>query len=150
MAPGSRSVAWTRRGMLSQAAEIAAGRSGPAARESMLVDVAAGLVGLLAGLAAGPLADRAASNAPERKPLLARTPVSARLALVMAATGLLGGASGLAFGLTLEALIAGLFCWVLVVVTRTDLEHRIIPNRIVVPGTVVLLGLRTVEDPSVV
>ncbi len=38
----------------------------------------------------------------------------------------------------------------LVVVTRTDLEHRIIPNRIVVPGTVVLLGLRTVEDPSVV
>lgn len=126
------------------------GRSEAGAPESMPVDVGAGFVGLLVGLAAGPLADRVATNAPVRRPLLARTPLSSRLILVTAATGLFGGAAGLAFGLTLEALTAALFCWVLVVVTRTDLEHRIIPNRVVVPGTLVILGLRTVEDPSVV
>ena len=116
----------------------------------MPVDVGAGFVGLLFGLAAGPFADRVATNAPLRRPLLARTPWSSRFVLVTAATGLFGAAAGLAYGVTLEALIAALFCWVLVVVTRTDFEHRIIPNRIVVPGTVVILGLRTVEDPSVV
>ena len=116
----------------------------------MLVDVVAGLVGLLVGLAAGPLADRVATNAPARRPLLARTPRSSRLVLVTAATGLFGAAAGLVFGVTLEAFIATVFCWVLVVVTRTDLEHRIIPNRVVVPATVVILGLRTLDDPSVV
>ena len=42
-----------------------------------------------------------------------------------------------------------LFCWVLVVITRTDFEHRLIPDAIVLPGAVVLLVLRTVDDPSV-
>lgn len=67
----------------------------------------------------------------------------------MAATALLGGASGLAFGFTLEALIGALFCWILVVVTRTDFEHRIIPNTIVLPGAVAMLALRTLDDPSI-
>jgi Flp pilus assembly protein protease CpaA len=38
---------------------------------------------------------------------------------------------------------------VLVAVSATDLERRIIPNRIVLPATVVLLGAQTVLDPSV-
>ena len=42
-----------------------------------------------------------------------------------------------------------MFCWVLVVITRTDLEHRLIPDKIVLPGAVVLLALRTIDDPSV-
>ena len=66
-----------------------------------------------------------------------------------AGTALLGGACGLVFGFTLEALIAALFCWMLVVITRTDLEHRLIPDKIVLPGAVVLLALRTIDDPSV-
>ena len=42
-----------------------------------------------------------------------------------------GGACGLVFGFTLEAFAATLFCWVLVVITRTDFEHRLIPDKVV-------------------
>ena len=117
--------------------------------ESRHVDVAAGLVGLFAGVAIGPLADRLATNAPAHERLLKSTPRSPRLLLVTVGTALLAGACGLVFGFTLEALIAVLFCWVLVVVTRTDLEHRLIPDRIVLPATVTILALRTIDDPSV-
>jgi leader peptidase (prepilin peptidase)/N-methyltransferase len=113
------------------------------------VDVGAGLVGLLAGLLVGPLADRLATNAPLHDPLLRSVSRSPRLALVTLGTALLGGACGLVYGFTREALIAGLFCWVLVIVTRTDLEHRLIPDTIVLPGAVALLALRTLDDPSV-
>jgi prepilin signal peptidase PulO-like enzyme (type II secretory pathway) len=113
------------------------------------VDVGAGLVGLLAGLVAGPLADRLATNAPLHEPLLRSVPRSPRFVLVTTATALLGGACGLVFGFTVEAAAAVLFCWVLVVITRTDLEHRLIPDKIVLPGGVVLLALRTIDDPSV-
>jgi prepilin signal peptidase PulO-like enzyme (type II secretory pathway) len=113
------------------------------------VDVGAGVVGLLAGLLVGPLADRLATNAPLHDPLLQSAPRSPRLALVTAGTALLGGASGLVYGFTLEAVIAALFCWVLVVLTRTDLEHRLIPDTIVLPGAVGLLALRTIDEPSV-
>ena len=117
--------------------------------ESDIVDVGAGVVGLLAGALVGPLADRLATNAPEHDPLLQRVPRSPRLPLVVAGTALLGATCGLVFGFTLEALAAVVFCWVLVVVTRTDLEHRLIPDAIVLPGLLVVLVLRTVDDPSV-
>lgn len=113
------------------------------------MDVGAGLAGLLAGLLVGPLADRLATNAPLHDPLLKTVPRSPRLPLVAAATALLAGASGLVYGFTLEALAAAILCWVLVVITRTDLEHRLIPDKIVLPGAVVLLALRTIDDPSV-
>jgi len=126
------------------------------------VDLGAGLVGLLLGLLVGPVADRVATNAPvlpppgddpeavrERRPLLAATPRSSLFLFVTLATGLLGCACGLAFGLTAAALISAVFCWILVVVTRTDIEHKLIPNRIVVPGTVLVLVARTLDDPSV-
>ena len=54
----------------------------------------------------------------------------------------------LEFGVTLDALVASFFCAVLVVVSATDLEHRIIPNRVVVPATVVVLGAQTLLHPS--
>lgn len=113
------------------------------------MDVAAGIVGLVLGALVGPLADRLATNTPEHESPLRSVPRSPRLPIVTGATALLGAASGLAFGLTLEALAAALFCWILVVVTRTDLEHRLIPNAIVLPGTVTMLALRTIDDPSV-
>jgi len=113
------------------------------------VDVAAGLVGLLAGLAVSPLADRLATNAPLHDPLLKAVPRSPRLPLVALGTALLGGACGLVFGFTLEALAAVVFCWVLVIVTRSDFETRLIPDKIILPGAVVLLALRTIDDPSV-
>jgi leader peptidase (prepilin peptidase)/N-methyltransferase len=113
------------------------------------VDVAAGLVGLLAGVLVSPLADRIATNAPLHDPLLRRVPRSPRLPLVLLATALLGGACGLVYGFTLEAAAATLFCWILVVITRTDLEHRLIPDKVILPGALVVLALRTIDDPSV-
>ncbi len=49
------------------------------------------------------------------------------------------------FGFTLEALVDVLGCAVVVAVTVTDLESRIVPNRIVVPALVVALVVQTVE-----
>jgi len=112
------------------------------------VDVGAGLVGLLVGLVVSPLADRVATNAPLHDPLLKSVPRSPRLWLVALGTALLGGASGLVFGYTLEALAAAVFCWVLVVITRTDFETRLIPDKVILPAAIVVLALRTIDDPS--
>jgi leader peptidase (prepilin peptidase) / N-methyltransferase len=54
----------------------------------------------------------------------------------------------LAFGLTAETVVASFFCAVLVAVSAIDLEHRIIPNRIVVPASVVVLAANTIREPS--
>jgi leader peptidase (prepilin peptidase)/N-methyltransferase len=113
-----------------------------------MVDVAAGLLGLVCGAAAGLPADLLATTSAVEGRVLRRVPFSPRLPLVAVATALLAGACGLAYGFTLEALVAAIFCWILVVVTRTDLEHRLIPDRIVLPGAVVVLALRTLDDPS--
>jgi leader peptidase (prepilin peptidase) / N-methyltransferase len=53
------------------------------------------------------------------------------------------------FGFTVEALVNIAACAVLVAVTVTDLERRIVPNRIIVPALVVALVVQTVRDPSV-
>src|SRR5215471_5157826 len=50
----------------------------------------------------------------------------------------------LAFGLTLRAAAAGIACAALVVVTATDLEQRIVPNRVVLPAAAAVLALDTV------
>jgi len=54
----------------------------------------------------------------------------------------------LAFGLSARAAVAAFFCAVLVAVSAIDLEHRIIPNRIVLPATVVVLLANTARDLS--
>jgi leader peptidase (prepilin peptidase) / N-methyltransferase len=61
-------------------------------------------------------------------------------------TALLIAGCVFAFGVSFEALIAAFFCSVLVAVSAIDLEHRIIPNRIVLPATVVVLAANTVRD----
>jgi leader peptidase (prepilin peptidase) / N-methyltransferase len=63
------------------------------------------------------------------------------------ATALLVAACVLRFGLSGRMVVAALFCAVLVAVTATDLTHRIIPNRIVVPAAVVLLAAQTALEP---
>lgn len=52
------------------------------------------------------------------------------------------------FGLHPETLVASFFCLVLVAVSATDFEHRIIPNRIVLPAAVVILAAQTAIHPS--
>ncbi len=63
-------------------------------------------------------------------------------------TALLLAGCVLAFGLTARAAIAAFFCAVLVAVSVIDLEHRIIPNRIVLPATVVVLVANSARDLS--
>jgi leader peptidase (prepilin peptidase) / N-methyltransferase len=52
------------------------------------------------------------------------------------------------FGLTVHAAVSAFFCLVLVAVSAIDLEHRIIPNRIVLPATVVVLAAQTATTQS--
>jgi leader peptidase (prepilin peptidase)/N-methyltransferase len=54
----------------------------------------------------------------------------------------------LAFGLTARAAVAAAFCAVLVAVSAIDVEHRIIPNRIVVPAGALALVVQTALEPS--
>lgn len=64
------------------------------------------------------------------------------------ATAVLVAGCVLAFGLSLDALVAAFFCAVLVVVSATDLTHRIIPNRVVLPAAAVVLAAQTALHPS--
>jgi leader peptidase (prepilin peptidase) / N-methyltransferase len=77
---------------------------------------------------------------------------SARIPLLYPAvellTAVLIAGCVLAFGLSAEAAVAAFFCAVLVAVSAIDLEHRIIPNRIVLPATVIVLAANTARDLS--
>jgi leader peptidase (prepilin peptidase)/N-methyltransferase len=64
------------------------------------------------------------------------------------ATALLLVGCVLAFGLSLKAAAAGIACGALVVVTATDLELRIVPNRVVLPAAAAVLALQTASHPS--
>lgn len=72
-----------------------------------------------------------------------------RYPAVELATALLVGGCALRFGLTAYALLAAGFCIVLVAISAIDLEHRIIPNRIVVPAAAVVLAAQEIRAPSV-
>jgi leader peptidase (prepilin peptidase) / N-methyltransferase len=64
------------------------------------------------------------------------------------ATAVLIAACALDFGLSGRFVVAAFFCAVLVAVTVTDLTHRIIPNRIVLPAAAVILVAQTALEPS--
>jgi leader peptidase (prepilin peptidase)/N-methyltransferase len=71
-----------------------------------------------------------------------------RYPAVELATGLLVAACLLAFGASAYALLAAAWCAVLVAISAIDLEHRIVPNRIVLPAAAAMLVARTLIDPS--
>jgi leader peptidase (prepilin peptidase) / N-methyltransferase len=52
------------------------------------------------------------------------------------------------FGLSGEAVVAAFFCAVLVAITATDITHRIVPNRVVLPAAAVVLVAQTALSPS--
>src|SRR6185437_8427674 len=70
------------------------------------------------------------------------------LAIELASALLLAGCV-LAFGFTLQTAAAAIACAALVVVTATDLERRIVPNRVVLPAGAAVLALQTAAHPSV-
>jgi leader peptidase (prepilin peptidase)/N-methyltransferase len=63
-------------------------------------------------------------------------------------TALLIAASFLVFGASFEALVAAFFCSVLVAISAIDVEHRIIPNVIVLPAAAAVLVANTLLHPG--
>jgi leader peptidase (prepilin peptidase)/N-methyltransferase len=76
------------------------------------------------------------------------TTISWRYPAVEAATAVLVAAAALEFGWTWDFAVAATFCAVLVAVSATDLERRIIPNRVVLPAVAALLAAQTALHPS--
>jgi leader peptidase (prepilin peptidase)/N-methyltransferase len=74
--------------------------------------------------------------------------IGVRYPAVELTTALLVAGCVLAFGLTADAAVAAVFCVALVAVSATDLEHRIIPNKLVLPAAVVVLAAQTALHPS--
>jgi leader peptidase (prepilin peptidase) / N-methyltransferase len=76
--------------------------------------------------------------------------ISARYPLTELAMAVLFTATALILGTDdVTQLVLGLvFCTVLVVVTLTDLEQRIIPNRVVAAGAIAGIAIAAIGDPS--
>ena len=68
-------------------------------------------------------------------------------AVELATAGLVA-ACFLVFGLSGKAVVSAFFCAVLVAITATDITHRIVPNRIVLPAAAVVLIAQTALFPS--
>ena len=71
-----------------------------------------------------------------------------RYPAVELSTAVLVAACAMRFGLTPYAALAAFFCIVLVAISAIDLEHRIIPNRIVVPAAALVLVAEVIRAPS--
>jgi leader peptidase (prepilin peptidase) / N-methyltransferase len=76
------------------------------------------------------------------------TAISWRYPAFELATAVLVAGCVLAFGLSLRALAAAVFCTALVVVSSTDIERRVVPNKVVLPAVVAVLAIQLVRDPS--
>ena len=77
-----------------------------------------------------------------------RTRIGPIYPAVELATAVLLAGCLFAFGLSLHAAAAAVFCAALVVITATDLTHRIVPNVVVLPAAAVVLALMTAAEPS--
>jgi leader peptidase (prepilin peptidase)/N-methyltransferase len=75
--------------------------------------------------------------------------IGVRYVAVELLTALLIAGCVLRFGLSWDAAIGAFFCAVLVAISAIDVEHRIVPNKIVLPAAAVTLLARTLVDPSV-
>ena len=74
--------------------------------------------------------------------------ISPTYPLVEAVTALLIVTCAAVYGPTAEAALAAGFCAVLVVLSVIDANHRIVPNRIVVPAAGIALVAHTAIDPT--
>jgi leader peptidase (prepilin peptidase) / N-methyltransferase len=75
-------------------------------------------------------------------------PISPLYPAVELATAGLVAACIVVFGLTGIGVLSAFFCTVLVAITSTDITHRIVPNRIVVPAAAIVIVGHTLLDPS--
>jgi leader peptidase (prepilin peptidase) / N-methyltransferase len=77
-----------------------------------------------------------------------RVRISALYPAVELATAALVAGCFVAFGLSGKAVVSAFFCAVLVAISATDLTHRIVPNRIVLPAALIVLAAQTALQPS--
>lgn len=77
-----------------------------------------------------------------------RAPIGLRYPAVELATALLVAACFARFGFTGRAVVASFFAAVLVVLSAIDAERQILPDRIVLPATAVVLGAQIVLAPD--
>lgn len=75
--------------------------------------------------------------------------IAVRYPLVEGVTGALFAAAAYEFGLGVELLAALVLLSALVALAAIDLEHRLLPNAIVVPAAVAGFALSTLADPGV-
>src|SRR5207237_8173565 len=97
--------------------------------------------------AGGPFAAVVAYALPDVDGAPGRLPVSVYRALPLVGLGLVAGCL-VEFGATLHGFAAAVFSLALVVITATDLEYRLIPNRVVGPASVLVLAGMTIVKPS--
>jgi leader peptidase (prepilin peptidase)/N-methyltransferase len=74
--------------------------------------------------------------------------IPARYPAVELVTALLVAGCFWKFGLSGSAFVAAFFCIALVAVSGTDVEHQVIPNRIVLPAAAVVLAANAALHPS--
>ncbi len=79
-----------------------------------------------------------------------KTAIGWRYPALELCTAALVAACAVDWGLSLRALAAAVFCAALATVSATDLERRIVPNRVVLPASAVVLALQLAWHPSVV
>ena len=108
---------------------------------------AAAAIGAAAGLLLAPVLNLVADEVPRRRGLEPR-PVPQRLLVLAAAGALALGLCGLRDGLHAAFVVAAATAAVLVLLSVVDLEHRIVPNEIVLPAAAVVLAARTALWPS--
>jgi leader peptidase (prepilin peptidase) / N-methyltransferase len=75
-------------------------------------------------------------------------PIPFRYPAVELLTALLVAGCFLRFGASAEAVVSSFFCIVLVALSAIDIEHRIVPNRIVLPSAAIVLVAQTLLTPS--
>ncbi len=75
--------------------------------------------------------------------------ISIRYPAVELLTAILVVACFATFGPSAHSVLASAFCVVLVVLAAIDIDHRIVPNRIVLPAAGMFLVAHTLLDPSV-
>jgi leader peptidase (prepilin peptidase) / N-methyltransferase len=80
-------------------------------------------------------------------PLLERLPQGHRRTAVLGVAALLVAASFASFGVNAHALLGAFLCATLVLLAAIDLEHRVLPNAIVLPAVPVALALAALWHP---
>jgi leader peptidase (prepilin peptidase)/N-methyltransferase len=76
------------------------------------------------------------------------TPIGSMYPLLELATAGFIVACVLVYGPSARAAVSAFFGVVLIAISVIDIEHRIVPNRIVLPATAVMLAAQTAREPS--